>query len=132
MDAKPSNSQLRNFGLVLSALLVGFIYFLIPYIHEMNRPTIILYICAALTLFALVLPKALYPIHIFWMKLGAVLGWINTRIILGIVFFLVVFPIGLVLKVMGKDFMRTKIDKDLESYRETSENRDIETLQQLF
>jgi len=40
--------------------------------------------------------------------LGHVLGWINARIILGIVFFVVVMPIGLVMRLFGKDFLRMR------------------------
>jgi hypothetical protein len=50
------------------------------------------------------------------MFLGHVLGWINTRIILGAVFYLIVTPIGLARRLMGKDPMGTK-RVDVESYR---------------
>jgi hypothetical protein len=51
------------------------------------------------------------------MALGTVLGWINTRIILGAVFFLVVTPIGAVRRLLGKDPMGKKLKSDVDSYR---------------
>jgi hypothetical protein len=50
------------------------------------------------------------------MIVGHVLGWINTRIILGAVFYLIVTPIGAVRRLLGKDPMGTK-KADVESYR---------------
>lgn len=57
---------------------------------------------------ALVYPRALAPLYKGWMALGHVLGWINARIILGFVFFVVVMPIGLVMRLFGKDFLRMR------------------------
>lgn len=57
---------------------------------------------------ALIYPRALAPLYKAWMALGHVLGWINARIILGFVFFFVVMPIGLVMRLFGKDFLRMR------------------------
>ena len=54
---------------------------------------------------ALIYPKGLNPLYKGWIAFGHVLGWINARIILGIVFFVVVMPIGLVMRLFGKDFL---------------------------
>jgi hypothetical protein len=52
------------------------------------------------------------------MKLGYALGWINTRIILGAIFFGVVTPIGLIRRVLRKDNMGRSTRPDLDSYRQ--------------
>ena len=62
----------------------------------------------ALLALALLYPKALTPLYKAWMAFGHVLGWINARIILGIVFFVVVMPIGLIMRLFGKDFLRMR------------------------
>ena len=54
---------------------------------------------------ALVYPKMLAPLYRGWMAFGHVLGWINARIILGLVFFVVVMPTGLIMRLFGKDFL---------------------------
>ena len=54
---------------------------------------------------ALIYPKLLAPFYRAWMAFGHVLGWINARIILGVVFFVVVMPVGLVMRLFGKDFL---------------------------
>jgi len=57
---------------------------------------------------ALIYPKGLTPLYKAWMAFGHVLGWINARIILGLVFFVVVMPIGLIMRLFGKDFLRMR------------------------
>ena len=68
---------------------------------------------------ALVFPAALRPVYHIWMKIGHVLGWINTRLILGLVFFVLFAPLALLFKVFGRDPMDRKLD-DSPSYRKPS------------
>jgi cell division protein FtsW (lipid II flippase) len=68
-----------------------------------------LFIIAALLLVcAAVAPSLLRPVYRAWMRLGEVLAWINTRIILTLVFFLVVTPIGIVMRLFGKSPISTQ------------------------
>ncbi len=69
---------------------------------------------------------ALRPVYVGWMKFAFVLGWINTRILLGLMFFLVFTPIGLVLRLMGKDLLDRKIDRSAKSYWVKRERKDFE------
>jgi hypothetical protein len=58
---------------------------------------------------ALLIPRALAPLNKAWITFGHVLGWINARIILGVVFFVVVTPIGLLLRLFGKDVLSLRL-----------------------
>lgn len=58
----------------------------------------------------------LRPLYIGWMTFAHVLAWINTRLILGVFFFLALTPIGLILRITGKDLLQQKIDKSAKSY----------------
>jgi len=60
---------------------------------------------------ALICPRSLAPLYKLWVKFGHALGWINARIILGIVFFVMVTPIGLVMRLAGKDLLRMRTKK---------------------
>jgi len=55
------------------------------------------------------------------MKIGLVLGWINTRIILGLVFFVIFAPVALLIKLLGKDMLKQRLDASATSYRVASE-----------
>jgi hypothetical protein len=116
MSATYTPRQLRDFG-----LLVGGIFGVIglwPLLWRQQSPRLwALTLAVVLVLPALVAPRVLAPAYRAWMKLAEVLAWINTRIVLGVVFYGVVTPIGLVMRLAGRDPMRRRFDQAGESYR---------------
>ncbi len=73
-------------------------------------------ISALFFVLAVVLPAALKPVYIAWMRFAALLGWVNSRLILLVIFYLAMAPMGLVMRLFGKDPLERKIDKNKESY----------------
>ena len=65
-------------------------------------------IAAVLLIAAAVAPSLLRPVYRGWMRLGEVLAWVNTRILLTLIFFLVVTPIGLVMRLFGRSPIAVK------------------------
>src|SRR5262249_1580609 len=65
----------------------------------------------------LILPAGLTQVHRVWMKIGHVLGWINTRILLGVVFFGLITPMGVVMRLFGKDPMCRALAPEANTYR---------------
>lgn len=108
---------LRKFGLVTGAIVAGLFGLLLPWVFEAKLPLWPWYLAGALWTLAILIPVALNPVYHGWMRIGLVLGWINTRIILGIVFFVVFTPVALFMKVLGKDPMGRKLDASISSYR---------------
>ena len=80
----------------------------------------------------LVYPVALQPVYIIWMKFGLVMNWINTRLILGMLFYLMFLPIGLLMRLFGKDPMKRKLNKELASYRVISEYDDKDNVERPY
>jgi hypothetical protein len=111
-----TKKQLRSFGFT-----VGGIFALIalwPLVVRAENPRWWAVALAAFFLVPAVLfPKSLAWVHKGWMALGHVLGWINTRIILGFVFYFIVTPTGMVRRWLGKDPMGRRLRPDLDSYR---------------
>ena len=62
-------------------------------------------------------PTWLAPVHRGWMWVGHVLGWINTRIILGVIFYGLITPIGIAFRMLGKDTMRQSFSDTRSTYR---------------
>jgi hypothetical protein len=60
--------------------------------------------------------KILTPFNMAWIKLGEILGLIIAPIVMAIVYFIVLTPISLIVRVFGKDILDMKFDKKLESY----------------
>lgn len=61
-------------------------------------------------------PILLAPFNKLWLKFGALLHSITSPIILGVMFYLVITPVGLLMRLTGKDFLRLKFDPDTASY----------------
>lgn len=116
-DKPMSKQELRKFGLVTGGMLILFFYVLIPWIWDLDpRPTWSLKAAGVLAAMAIILPASLGPVYKVWMKFAEALGWVNTRIILGVVFFLMFFPLGMIMRIFN-DPMRRKLDASADSYR---------------
>ncbi len=66
--------------------------------------------------FAAVAPMALLPLYRLWVKFAMALAWFNTRLLLAIVFYFLITPIGLTMRLFGKDIIDIKIDKKASTY----------------
>ncbi len=119
----PTLKQLREFGFVTGAILVGLFGLLLPWIFDHAIPRWPWIIAALLIIWALVHTRSLIYVYRPWLKFGAIMGLINSRIILGIVFFLIVTPVGWVIRLFGKRLLEKTVD-DSQSYRVTSTKPD--------
>jgi hypothetical protein len=108
--------QLRSFGLTVGGVFTAI--GLWPIIIRSEDPRWWALVLAILLVVpALALPKSLSWVYKRWMALGHIMGWINTRIILGLVFYLIVSPIGIIRHLLGKDPMGKELRSDISSYR---------------
>jgi len=122
-DNQMSDKSLREFGLVTGGMLALVFGLLLPWIWDAESwPRWPWIVAAILATISLAIPSLLQPVYHWWMKLAHVLGWINTRILLSIVFFLIFLPVGAMLRLLGKDPMSRKLDKVKASYRVKSPN----------
>lgn len=110
-------SQLRKFGLILSFGLIGIFGLLIPLMREHLTPTWPYAMGIIILIPTLIQPLWLKVIYTPWMKLGAILGWFNTRVLLGILFFALITPMGILMRLRKKDPMQRTFDKEKRSYR---------------
>jgi predicted membrane protein len=107
---------LRNFGLTTGGIIVILFAGLLPWLLDHNFPVWPWILAAALWLLAAAAPMALQPIYKVWMKFGAILGAFNTRVLLGIMFYLIITPMALIMRLLGKDALHRTLD-DRPSYR---------------
>lgn len=113
-------SGLRQFGLTIGlivALLFGVFF---PWLLEKSSPVWPWMIFGILGALAIVTPNWLRPVYKGWMRFGLALSRITTPIIMGIVFFLLITPMALVRRLLGKDPMARQFDES-SSYRVASE-----------
>ena len=133
--AEVTKSDLRKFGFIMGTMFALIFGLLFPWITDktsVNWPIWPFIVMAVFWAIALIAPQILRPVNDIWLKIGNVLGWINSRIILGVMFFLLIFPIGLLLKLFGKDSMNRKFEKDVKSYRIKVKQRNKDHLEKPF
>ena len=107
-------SSNRNFGIVF------FIFFLVVSFWPLTYGEQIRIWSAVISLIFLILglmnSKLLTPLNQLWFKFGMILGAIVAPIVMGFVFFLVVTPIGFIMRIMGKDLLKKRYDKKRGTY----------------
>lgn len=107
--AEKTTAELRRFGLTVGTgfALLGLVSWLRD--HEL-APKVLWVLGALLAVPALVAPRSLRPVERIWMQAAAVLGYVNTRVILTLLFYLVIAPIGLVRRAFGDPLDRSMKD----------------------
>ena len=108
---------LREFGLVTGGVVAVLFGLFFPWLLEFGFPRWPWVVFAVLGGLGLVAPNTLRPVHYWWMRFALLLSKITTPIILGVVFYLLVTPIGLIMHLLRKDPMKRSREGDLETYR---------------
>jgi hypothetical protein len=118
-----TNRDLRKFAWVMTS---GFLVFgVIAFLRAKPKSSLVFTVLSFLfLLFGAVLPGALRPVYSFWMGLAHILGWINTRVILSILFYIVLAPVSLVMRLFGRDVLQKRFDRSRTTYwHERTANR---------
>lgn len=108
---------LRQFGLTTGAIIGVLFGLFFPWLLERPVPRWPWVIVGVLALPALAAPDALRPVYQGWMRFGLLMSRITTPVIMGIVFYLVITPMGLVMRLAGKDYMARRLRDPSPSYR---------------
>ncbi len=130
--AIPDKQELRKFGFIFATGLVLIFGLFFPWLLEKASPSWPWIVAAVFAGSALILPQILKPVFIAWMKIGHVLGWINTRIILGVVFFIIFAPVALLMRLFGSDPVHRQLDAAAKTYRINSEKLPRERMERPF
>ncbi len=104
----------RSFGIVFFIVFV--LIAIYPIINQGELRLWSLIISFLFLVLGLLNSKILTPLNKIWFKFGLFLGKIISPIIMGIIFFLVVTPIGLIMRLLGKDVLNLKLNKKESSY----------------
>ena len=125
-------SGLRQFGIttgVIVAVLFGVFF---PWLLNLGFVLWPWVLCGILALMGLVAPMSLRPVYTVWMRFGLMMSRFTTPLIMGLVFFLVITPVALIMKLLGKDPMRRKLAQDQTTYRVTSAKTARERLERPY
>jgi len=107
-DIKISSN--RSFGIVFFVVFLLIALYPLSYDGEIRLWSLI--ISVIFLILGLLDSKILAPLNKIWFKFGILLGKIVSPLIMGIIFFLVVTPIGLIMRLLGKDVLNLKYNKN--------------------
>jgi hypothetical protein len=123
-NIRSSKRDLRNFGITVGIALIVlggtlywlekalFLFFLIP--------GLVVFLCGLLA------PFILKPMQKVWMTFAVIIGWLMTRVILSVLFYIVITSIGLISKLLNKKYLDMKIDESQKSYWNYRDRKEFE------
>ena len=122
----PSRKDLRGFSLLL--VLFGLVVSGVMYSRsagvEFGVPVVIVTTCVGLI--GAIFPPIVRPVYVVWMAAVFPIGWVVSHLLMIVIFYLVIAPIGLMMRLLGHDPMHRRIDRDANSYwLSKPPNRDI-------
>lgn len=104
----------RNFGIIFAVV------FAIVGLAPLYRTGLVRWwavaVGVAFLICAFVAPRLLRPLNLLWFKFGLLLHHVVNPIVMGVLYFGAVVPMGLLVRALGKDLLRLKIDKAAASY----------------
>ena len=109
MDKNTKLPTNKNFGIVFSVIFL--IVSLFPLINDGSLRIWSLIVSTVFLFLGLINSKILTPLNKIWFKFGLLLGRIVSPVIIGFIFFLVVTPTALIMRLIGKDLLNLKFNK---------------------
>lgn len=127
-----TSKELRQFGLLLGVFLAVIVGLLFPWWSHLKFVLWPVLAGGIFILLALTAPITVAPLFYLWMAFAAVMGWINARIILTVIFYLMFFPLGFVMRLSGWDPLRRRMKEPQASYRIPSKRVDRKQMERPF
>jgi hypothetical protein len=107
--------QIKTFGIGLCVILCIFATICI-FKHSYTKSIVLFSIGGVSLLISLINPIALKPVYVPCMFFAHCLGWVNTRLLLGIIYYFIFTPVSFFFKITGKDMLDQKLDLKKISY----------------
>lgn len=117
--------QLRQFAWIMATLIAAIFGLLFPLLKGEALPLIPWILSGIFVFLGVLIPRALVPVYRLWLKFGHILGFINSRIILTLIFTVIVTPMALVMKMVKRDTMARQFEPQQTTYRISSRPREV-------
>ena len=115
--SNPTARELRSFAFTTGAVVAVLFGLLLPWIWDFSYPRWPWIFFAIFAVWGLVAPESLRGIFHGWMRVGRLVSKVTTPLLLGAVFFVVLMPVGLLLRLIRHDPLNRRFDASSESYR---------------
>lgn len=116
-------ATLRKFGTIMGVALL--MIALIVFFKHRQLPVALLAFSVLFFILSACIPFLLRLPYIVWMRLAFCLGWVNTRILLFLLFYLIFTPVALGMRIFGVDLLDKRIEKDKLSYWRKKEQKEF-------
>ncbi|PKN51124.1 MAG: hypothetical protein CVU55_13400 [Deltaproteobacteria bacterium HGW-Deltaproteobacteria-13] len=113
-NIKGDKSDWKKFGMMMGIILAVIGFYLLW--KKNNCFEYVLILASVFFILGLIIPMALKRVYQAWMALSVIMGFIMTKVIMVIIFYLIVTPVGLVASLTGKKFLDMEMDKKAKSY----------------
>ncbi|WP_254173688.1 SxtJ family membrane protein [Planktothrix pseudagardhii] len=123
---------LREFGLIGGSIVAIVLGCVLPILRHHSLSVWPWTIAIILWIWAIVAPATLNVVYQIWMRIGLVLGWIQTRIILGLLFYIMITPMGLMKRLLDGNSTTQCFDPDLPTYRQISKQETRSSMERPF
>ena len=124
MKKNLSKKELREFSVIISILFALIFGFLLPIFHGLGIKLWPFCFSFIFLTIGILNPNWMKGFYFFWMKIGEILGWVNSKIILGLVFLFILIPISIVIRFTNYDPLSLK-KKSLQTYKIYAKNNEI-------
>ena len=119
-----TSTELRHFGMLFSLILVALFGVTLPWLFDARWPVWPWSVGGVMMTLALAWPRGLAPIYRIWMRFGLIAGFVNTRIIMFLLYYGVFAPVALLMRIAGRDALaRSAYNEKMSSYRVNSTRR---------
>lgn len=120
----------KRFGLITGGVCLLITVW--QYFEHLHAIIWLLAIGILLILLAMIIPQILSPLRLVWDRIGNTLGMINTTIILFLLYFLIVTPVGFIMRLLGKNSLDLKFDHDNVTYWKPVKKGEQSSMKQQF
>lgn len=130
--AKLDTLTLRHFAFAMAGALAVIFGLVLPWIFGYAWPVWPWVVASGFLTAGMIAPRGLAPVYRGWMRFALVLGAVNSRILLGLVFLVVFVPVAMLFRLTGRDALARRFDAVASTYRVPSKARRKEDLEKPF
>jgi saxitoxin biosynthesis operon SxtJ-like protein len=116
LNLNPSKKELRTFSLCALAFLCIVGWIVARRSESIPAGAAVATVGIALAVLGLMVPQALRPVWVVLMVVNYPIGWVVTHVVMAIIFYLVVTPIGVIMRTTGRDPMERAFDRSAKTY----------------